>query len=937
MKNILIFVFFFFYVHCFSVSIWQRSIKNYDYSNFGSNSQNWMIAQSEKGWIYVANSLGLLEFDGTQWNRYPMNKNIIRAVKCIGNRIYVGGSSEFGYYEPNDKGLLTYKSLNSISNTWGGEVWNILSINGRIHFICDKDIHIYDPYNESLKSISSDYKITASCLHQNKIVIGTSNGIATVGSTSILYNDSSPILKKHKIVSLISYKKDELLIVTARGGLYKQSTLQTTSFETGLETLIKDIQLFSGTTVGSKLLLGSVQNGAYLIDLEQKDQVEHYNIYSGIINNTILNIFVDNEENVWLGMDKGVSFINLNSNIRPLFTTISPIGTGYCSNYYNEKLYLGTNQGIYTIDDKGKNHLIENSEGQIWSMSIIDNLLFCMGDNRITVIDKNGKYNIDVQGSWEIHALKGNDKQLLVSNYNGLSVLKKEQNRWLLSHKIDKIHESIRGLIEDQAYTFWYIKHDSIISKVTLDMTLTNVLAEKTYKLEDQLIYNNKYFREIDNKILIAGEHGIYTYDRLADKFIRYTQLEKILDGQKEYNLLFTDEIGDIWFSSGATIKLLSHHNGSYNKGAAPKTFANLLPQNISGDNSQSIYRLDSLSSIIATENGFSKVDFNEKTRHETNFGTQIRKLISTKQDTIISYGHSKYPIKIPFDNNSIRIEYSTTSFAEHENIRYITRLREKDEMWGPPSSSTSKEYTHLFEGNYIFEVSAINILTGKQSNIDQLYFTILPPWYRTSFAYSIYLLLFFSLIYLLYILTIQKNKQIISRQQHENIIKDQEIYELQHKNLMDSLQYKTQELSGSILNIIRKNEILDEVKKRAIGVSKAIDEDKDRPILKQKILSLIAQIDSNFEKDRDFDVFQSNFDIVHQDFFKQLEGKFPNLSRNDKILCAYLKMNLSSKEISPLLNISTRGVEVGRYRLRKKLGLDREINLSEYLQSLSS
>ncbi len=64
--------------------------------------------------------------------------------------------------------------------------------------------------------------------------------------------------------------------------------------------------------------------------------------------------------------------------------------------------------------------------------------------------------------------------------------------------------------------------------------------------------------------------------------------------------------------------------------------------------------------------------------------------------------------------------------------------------------------------------------------------------------------------------------------------------------------------------------------------------------------MRLISQIDSNIEHDDDFEVFQSNFDLIHKDFFKQLDEKFPELTRNDKILCAYLNMNLSTKEIAP-------------------------------------
>lgn len=165
--------------------------------------------------------------------------------------------------------------------------------------------------------------------------------------------------------------------------------------------------------------------------------------------------------------------------------------------------------------------------------------------------------------------------------------------------------------------------------------------------------------------------------------------------------------------------------------------------------------------------------------------------------------------------------------------------------------------------------------------------------------------------------------------------MKDQRIIELQNENLKNKVEYQSQELSGQMLHVISKNETLEKVRDEALKLSKAIDEKTQPNTLKQHIVRLIAMINHNLGGDDNFEAFQSNFDLVHRDFFRILDLKHPTLSRNDKVLCAYLYMNLISKEIAPLMNISVRGVEVNRYRLRKKLGLEREENLTEYLQSL--
>ena len=129
-------------------------------------------------------------------------------------------------------------------------------------------------------------------------------------------------------------------------------------------------------------------------------------------------------------------------------------------------------------------------------------------------------------------------------------------------------------------------------------------------------------------------------------------------------------------------------------------------------------------------------------------------------------------------------------------------------------------------------------------------------------------------------------------------------------------------------MNIVRKNEMLMGIKKEVLGISHSISEE-NLVSLRRKTLRLLGQIETNIEHDDDLQAFQSTFDSV----FRKLEEAYPELNNKDKLLCAYIKMNLLSKEIAPLLNISLRGVEISRYRLRKKLGLEEGENLAEFLQ----
>lgn len=152
---------------------------------------------------------------------------------------------------------------------------------------------------------------------------------------------------------------------------------------------------------------------------------------------------------------------------------------------------------------------------------------------------------------------------------------------------------------------------------------------------------------------------------------------------------------------------------------------------------------------------------------------------------------------------------------------------------------------------------------------------------------------------------------------------------------MQSELQHKSEELVRTTLNIVRKNEILQNIRKEAVGINHSIKEE-NLVNIRRKTLRLIGQIDTNIEHDDDLKAFQVNFDSVHHEFFTRLEELFPELSSKEKLLCAYIKMNLMSKEIAPLLNISQRGVEIGRYRLRKKLNLKEGESLVEFLQRLT-
>lgn len=156
----------------------------------------------------------------------------------------------------------------------------------------------------------------------------------------------------------------------------------------------------------------------------------------------------------------------------------------------------------------------------------------------------------------------------------------------------------------------------------------------------------------------------------------------------------------------------------------------------------------------------------------------------------------------------------------------------------------------------------------------------------------------------------------------------EKEINRLQKEKLETEILHKNKELATSTMHIVTKNEFIGEIKSHLNSI---IRENQNKGVSKE-LNRIIKDIDQNFTNDKDWEQFQIHFDQVHSDFSKRLQTTFPTLTPQEMKLCAYLRLNLSTKEIAQLMHISVRGVEISRYRLRKKLELDRQENLLEFI-----
>jgi len=142
---------------------------------------------------------------------------------------------------------------------------------------------------------------------------------------------------------------------------------------------------------------------------------------------------------------------------------------------------------------------------------------------------------------------------------------------------------------------------------------------------------------------------------------------------------------------------------------------------------------------------------------------------------------------------------------------------------------------------------------------------------------------------------------------------------------------HKDKELANSAINLVQKNKQFNKIKEELLKIQSELKEE----LVKSRIGTIIRKIDKETSNDESWSIFETNFEQVHEDFLKRIKELHPDISPKELKLAAYLRMNMSSKEIATLLNITTRGVEISRYRLRRKLNIDRNQNLIDYILSI--
>lgn len=931
-------------------SIGLPDVRNYKRNEYKGGTQNWNIGQDKNGNLYFANNNGLLQFDGSSWRKYPLPN--LTSVRCLkiddSGKIFVGGYNEFGYFTTDNKGKLKYTSLakkvdkNKIKII--DFIWKIHTLNNETIF--QSFARAYILKNGKLSILKAPKRFQFSFVVNNKLYFqDVEKGILEYRNDKLYTLPNTTVLNNTEIWGMYSLSKEKTLIITLEKGLFLYENNTIKPWETEANNFVRKNNSLGGAIINKKfIVLNSVLDGIIICDFNGKI-IQHLNRKKGLQNNTVLTSFIDNKNNLWLGLDNGIAFLNESSPFT-YFGFSYDISTVYASVIHQGNLYVATNQGVFYHawnnsfkEDVFK--LVEGTTAQSWNVQVVDNELIC-SNNRGALVIQGGRVThiIDSKGYFGFKNIPNHPGFFIGSNYDGFAIFQKTGNGLVFKNQISGFDKSSNSFELDESYL--WLKKDESIYKMQLSDDLTRFTLIKKINQLSPKYKNIGSLQKIDGKIYFQTNNHFFKFSKEQDLFYEDKNLSALFKNIPIINALSEDSQSNLWYAFDESIGVLMKQNNQYKNVVAP--FSNLTGNLV--NSYLSVNTIDSKNIFIGLTDGLAHYDSELLNNFVTKPKAFIRSFSFPGDTIVLGNNQNKIEnIRIPYSSNHVRFTFSSPIYENLETVEFSYQLEPFDDKWSNWSTISIKEYTNLREGEYTMKVKVRNSY-GIQSEPSTLSFMVSPPWYRHFLAFMFYFVLIMVGVYLIsarvkmkirknkYYETIEQRRLYLEKEskiRQEQFDLEKEIEKLKSDKLQIKILAKDKELVNNSLQVVKKNKILNGI----IHKLKEIDVEALDDSTKFQVSKLNKSIVKEVNTDKSWKDLEKHIKNVHFEFLKRLKEKYPTISPRELDLSTYLLMNMSTKEIAEIMNISTGGVELARYRLRKKLGLNKKENLIGFLMSI--
>lgn len=903
-------------------------------------TQAWSATQDENGVLYFATSNGVLIFDGVHWESIAIDGIMtVRSVKAIGDRIYVGSYEQLGYLERDEFGQAIFHSMKNQIKDYefrDDEFWSIVPFDDEIYFQSFRSI-----FKVKGNLISTFQEEGTSPLYLFNIDGRLYSQLIWKGLYEVEGENFTEILPREKygdsnIVAMLGNSDGSFTLFTEEKGLYSFSLKNrlvkqfVTAIDKELKThIINRVCKMSDGTIA----IGTIRNGVYAINPDGSLKW-HYNLDNGLGNNSVLGLTEDSTGNLWVMMDHGISVIH--SGL-PYSFLMPHAGEPYIGMTYDmyrdgDKLYIGTNQGLYTYSYTDKKIYSSIGQSQIWHIDAFDSQILIGGGTLSMHIMPDSKTVSSSKSSTDIKkGIIHNKEALVESSYYSLRIYLRDENGiWRYSHDIEDFGAPIRQIEIDNDGSIWCAHTAQGVLHIELSTDLKRIeKIDKIRTASDDRLRSTSFVMKLRGQIVISDGDSLYQYDSRDSGLHAMAGFHNDLPTVKE--IYSTTSVDDkrFWLSTRKSYILISYKDGHYSRELTiPLDYLSLQSNGVNNkvhvDKANNCY--------FAINNGVGCVALDRLSAQPSKATMSIAKIENVVHDGIVNLLKLKSDSETPAEtsgNIRINLNYPSYNFT---SPRFVYSLEGAENMIST-SEKPSISFVGLKHGNYKFRAAMIDDHGNALATADYD-FVVPTPAYLTYWAMSGYLI---ALIALIIAISRLYSRRQVNRQRRDHeiervaqnikILEQERIISEQQKQLLQNeLNEKSKELASMALEAGYKHQVIENLRE-TISVQR-----RKGMIESKEIDTLIKTINSDIDKKEFWDIFQNNFDLIHENFFRNLRKQFPELTPIDMKFCALLRLNMSTKDIAKFTHLTIRGVETARYRLRRKLGLESKDSIVQFL-----
>lgn len=911
--------------------------RSYTVTDYNAGIQNWSAIQDERGVMYFGNNKGLLEFDGNNWRLHELpSKSIVRAIYISNDRrIYVGSYEEFGYFERNSLNALVYHSLKSEVKDFrfqNDEIWNILPVQGDIVFQSFGSLFFYNGHSVEgirLNALPLNLFRVGDMYYSQQI----NGGLAAFVNRRQEELISRKLLGNSDVMAGVPYNNGALLLTRNSGGfIYQNGNLQKWHTECDPE-LEKYVINRAVMTKDSTYVIGTISNGIYALDKKGR-LLWKENTDGRLQNNTVLGLYCDADNNIWAALDEGVAYIQNNSLVYYYEPPHRKIGMVYDVLVKEDEAYIASNQGLYRIKS-GQTELVPGLDEQAWFVSEWGEQTFC-GHNKGTfqISGLNATLVSDVKGGMCLEKIDMKEESfLLEGNYAALGLYKQNAaDAWKFEHTLRGFSHMVRNIEVDHQGNIWaeHLRKGLYRFRISPDMKRVEDL---TKYIDLGGVKDSRFaLFKINGRVVFSNGEAFYTYEDMNDSIVPYEVMNTQLAELKGIQAVDHAYGNLYWFVNDRMAYLVKCEMNVF-------TIGHRIPFSLFKgisieERAKMVYNKRDNSSYLCLNNAIARIEADSSLLYKS----PVKRSLWISQMEVVDELSGKYQLLPVQQENKVFADFNTVAFSlcypvynDFYKVRY--QLKGFSDQWVDGNPDLHKRYTRLPFGSYVFKAEVYNENGVLAST--EITFQILRPWYLSYWAIGGYVLLGLILLFLLQYIVYQsvkkKKDRVIEQQriahQAEIELQEKKIIELEKEQLEVDLRFKSKELSGVVMTNIAHQEFLATLKEE-------IQQQKlSGQYTRKNLDKLLVLVNNNLVSDEEnWNMFQANFDRIHENFFRNLKLQYPDLTSSDLRFCALLRLNLPTKEIAKLLNISIRGVDAARYRLRKKFNLLQEDSLTDFM-----